>query len=165
MLRKIALAFVFTLVGSTSASAETWYVISATPQGALIMDTDSRKSDQNSFITLRLVHPGAREYRGVPLIATQFRLEIDCKGKQFRTVDFAEIDVDGRIPTDLDSNKVRDWKDGPVSAARQFACDGQLPTKITGPMSFTDIESKYLMWLEYGSGKDFDQYVLQKYFP
>ena len=157
------------ILGSRGAVAESWYVIKADSQAAVIMDADSRKLDQDAFITTRDAHPGIRPHEGVPIVATQFRLEFDCKGNRFRTIDFAAIDLDGHVPAGLESDKVRDWgpieADAPTSMLKQFACEGQLPAKPTGPYPFIDIESKYLMWLQYGAGKDFSEYMLQSKFP
>jgi hypothetical protein len=132
--------------------AESWYVIAATRTGATIMDADSRKSDQGVYVTTRVVHPGIREFQGIPIIASQFRGEFDCKASRFRTVEFAAIDLDGHISPSLSTNKIRDWdavEEGtPAGVIKRYACDGILPAKAGGPYKdFTDFEAKFLMWV------------------
>ncbi len=167
--RAVILVPLLIVLGSRCAMAESWYVVKADAQAARIIDADSRRLDQDGFVTIRVVHPGFDATKKLPIIATQFSLEFDCKGNRYRTIDFALIDVDGRIPAGLESNEVHEWSavesDAPTNDFKQLACEGRLPPKATGPYKFVDIESKYLMWLQYGAGKDFSEYMHQEQFP
>ena len=125
-------------------------MITATRTDATIIDADSRKSDGGVYVTTRVVHPGIKEYGGIPIIASQFREKFDCKAGRFTTVEFAAIDVDGRVPDGLSTNKARNWdsvEEGTTGMIKHYACDGILPANAKGPYKdFTDFEAKFLMW-------------------
>jgi hypothetical protein len=152
MFRIALLAAACGIAATTSALAENWYVISATRNGASIVDVDSRRQEQNAFIVMRRVHPGVRKIRGIPIIGSQFLLEFDCQKSRSRTVEFSLIDLDGRVPAGLRSDRVWEWETivsgSDEEAAKDFACGGHLPASFGDPYpDFARFESRYLMWL------------------
>ena len=129
MFRGLFLGAAIATASVGGARAETWYVVEATRGGAIIIDADFRKSDQGRvYLTSRLVHPGINVNKNPPIIASQFKYEFDCKTLQFRTDEFALIDLDGRIPPGLSrsGDKLPDnvWRaaeDGkPIKTRRTF---------------------------------------------
>lgn len=163
----ILFAGAMVIAAAGGASAENWYVISASRNSAVLMDADSRKTAPVVTLNARVLHPGIREYQKHPIIASQFTFEFDCKANRMRTIAFSAVDVDGRTPEGLSSDKVREWsaiaeKDG-AAVFKAFACDGTAPPEVIGRYKdFTDIESKYLMWLGDPDAGDFAHWKIAR---